>query len=134
MKEFSPDGREPTIYDYDRLDSWPLTRLSGKMTRFGDVTAVLSATDDRFVIFGPGDELTARFDSTRLPPLPDGWKRSYVLKTWGFCKDVGPYTALGGKVEPLPFRAMSNYPYKEGEKHPDPEYQRGWNTRQVGRK
>ena len=29
MKEYSPDGRKPTVYDYDRLDSFPVSRLSG---------------------------------------------------------------------------------------------------------
>lgn len=131
MKEFSPDGREPTVYDYERLDPVPVTRLGGRMTRLGDVTELLRQTDDRFVIFGPGDELTVRFDARDLPPLPPGWKRSFVLRTWGYCKDAAPLTAFGGTVEPLPFRAMSNYPYGKGEKHPDEEYQRTWNTRRT---
>jgi len=67
-----------------------------------------------------------------LPPLPEGWKRSYVLRTWGYCKDSSPFTALGETVGPLPFRAMSNYPYRPDEKHPAPEYDRHWNTRPVG--
>jgi Flp pilus assembly protein TadD len=132
VKEFSPDGREPTVYDYDRLDSFPVARLSGRLTRYGDVAELLLAADDRFVIIGPGDELTVRFAAGGLPPLPEGMKRSFVLRTWGYCKDSGPFTALGETVEPLPFRAMSNYPYGAGEKHPDAEYQRRWNTRSVG--
>jgi tetratricopeptide (TPR) repeat protein len=133
VKEYSPDGREPTLYDYDRLDSFPLSRLSGRLTRYGDVTELLRAADDRFVIFGAGDELGVRFDATGLPPLAEGWKRSYVLRTWGYCKDASPFTAHGETVEPLPFRAMSNYPYRADEKYPDPEYDRKWNTRRVGR-
>ena len=39
-------------------------------------------------------------------------------------------------VEPLPFRAMSNYPYGPGEKYPDTpahrDYLKRYNTRQVG--
>jgi len=132
LKEFSPDGREPTVYDYDRLDAFPVSRLAGRMTRFGDVTELLRAADDRFVIFGPGDELSVRFDAGRLPPLPEGWQRSFVLRTWGYCKDASPFTAHGETVEPLPFRAMSNYPYRADEKHPDAEYDRRWNTRRVG--
>ncbi len=132
MKEYSPDGREPTLYDYDRLDSFPVSRLSGRLTRYGDVTELLRTRDDRFVIFGAGDELSVRFDAGRLPPLPDGWQRSYVLRTSGYCKDASLFTAHGDTVEPLPFRAMSNYPYRDDEKHPDPEYDRKWNTRLVG--
>jgi tetratricopeptide (TPR) repeat protein len=132
MKEYSPDGREPTLYDYGRLDSFPVSCPSGKLTRFGDVTELLRAGDDRFVIVGPGDDLSVRFDAAKLPPLPGGWQRSYVLRTWGYCKDSSPFTALGETVGPLPFRAMSNYPYRPDEKHPDPDYDRQWNTRQVG--
>jgi tetratricopeptide (TPR) repeat protein len=133
MKEYSPDGREPTLYDYDRLDAFPVSCPAGRLTRYGNVTELLRAADDRFVIFGPGDELSVRFDAGKLPPLPQGWKRSYVLRTWGYCKDAGPFTAHGETVEPLPFRAMSNYPYRPDEKHPDPQYDRTWNTRRVGK-
>jgi tetratricopeptide (TPR) repeat protein len=132
LKEFSPDGRDPMLYDYDRLDSFPVGKLSGRLTRFGDVAPLLGETDDRFVIFGPGDDLAVRFDASKLPPLPDGWERSFVLRTWGYCKDCAPFTATGGAIEPLPFRAMSNYPYGPDEKHPDPGYDRKWNTRLVG--
>jgi hypothetical protein len=136
MKEYSPDGRQPTVYDYDRLEPVPVSRLAGRMTRLGDVTELLQAADDRFVIFGPGDEVTVRFDARNLPELPAGWVRSFVLRTWGYCKDCGPFTATGATVEPLPFRAMRGYPYGPDESYPrDPlheEYRRRYNTRQVG--
>src|SRR5262249_38460514 len=118
VQEFSPDGKLPTVYDYGRLAPLPVNRLAGRMTRHGDVTELLRGGDDRFLIFGPGDERDVRFDASKLPPLPDGWTRSYVLRTWGYCKDTGPFTAHGDTVEPLPFRAMSNYPCGPGEKYP----------------
>jgi hypothetical protein len=133
MQEFSPDGRQPTIYDYDRLDAVPVSRLAGKLTRFGDVTELLRGLDDQFVLFGPGDDLDVRFDARRLPDLPAGWTRSFVLRTWGYCKDCAPFTATGATIEPLPFRAMGNYPYGSEKKYPHPEYQRRSNTRPVGR-
>jgi hypothetical protein len=132
LKEYSPDGREPTLFDYNRLDAFPVSKLSGRLTRYGDVSELLRSTDDRFVIFGPGDDLEVRFDARSLPPLPEGWKRSCVLRTWGYCKDCAPFTATGDTVGPLPFRAMSTYPYGDDEKHPDPEYDRTWNTRPTG--
>src|SRR5207244_1238432 len=101
MLEFSPDGKLPTLYDYDRLSSVPATGPKGKWTRFGDVTELLTERDDRFVIFGPGDDLDVQFDATRLPPVPEGWTRSFVLRTWGYCKDGAPFTAQGATVEPL---------------------------------
>src|SRR5262249_36866831 len=35
LQEFSPDGKQPTIYDYDRLDKVPVTIQSGRLTRLG---------------------------------------------------------------------------------------------------
>jgi hypothetical protein len=132
MQEFSPDGRQPTLYDYDRLDSVPVSPPAGRVTRYGDVTGLLRETDDRFVIFGPGDELTVRFDARKLPALPPGWSRSFVLRTWGYCKDSGLFTSTGESVEPLPFRAMHRYPYGTEEHFPADalEDNRRFSTRQ----
>jgi hypothetical protein len=134
MQEYSPDGRQPTLYDYDRLDRIPVSPPAGRVTRFGDVTPLLRAADDRFVIFGPGDEVTARFDARHLPPLPPGWTRSFVLRTWGYCKDSGLFTATGETVEPLPFRAMRRYPYGPDEHFPAAalEDNRRYHTRPAG--
>jgi hypothetical protein len=135
-QEFSPDGKRPTIYNHDRVESVPMPLPSGNLTRSGDVTELLQKRDDRFVIFGPGDEVTAEFDSRTLPPLPEGWTRSFVLRTWGYCKDFSHFTATGATIEPLPFHGMSKYPYGLDEHYPrDPlhdEYRRKYNTRQVG--
>jgi hypothetical protein len=132
MKEYSPDGRQPTLYDYDRMESVPVARLAGRLTRFGDVAELLLDTDDRFVIFGPGDDLDVRFDAGMLPELPAGWARSFVLRTWGYCKDAAPFTDSGATVEPLPFRAMRDYPYGPEAKYPHDETRRHFQTRQVG--
>jgi hypothetical protein len=135
-QEYTPDGRPPTLYDHDRRDAVPVTRWSGHLTRLGDVTELLQERDDRFIIFGPGEEVTVRFDARRLPELPSGWKRSFVLRSWGYSKDSGPFTATGGAVEPLPFQKMSNYPYGPEEHYPrdafHEEYRRLYNTRAVG--
>ena len=48
----------------------------------------------------------------------EGWKRSFVLRTWGYCKDCAPFTATGDTVEPLPFKAMRTYPYGPDEHYP----------------
>ena len=53
-------------------------------------------------------------------------KRTYVLDTFGWCKDMDPYTALPDTVEPLPFKGMSNYPYRDDESFPEGEAQRRW--------
>lgn len=133
VQEYSPDGKEPTVYAYDKLDKVAVTRQSGRLTTFGDVKELLTERDDRFVIFGPGDELTVTFPADRLPPLKEGWQRSFVLQTWGYCKDCSPFTATGDTIGPLPFHGMKSFPYGPNE-YPGGllEYQRLWNTRQIG--
>jgi hypothetical protein len=133
--EYSPDGRLPKLYDYHRAAEVLLVGQSGRMTRFGDVTELLHQRDDRFVIFGPGDDLTVYFDAALLPPLPSGWKRSFVLRTAGYCKDTALSTAYGTTIEPLPFQAMHNYPYGPEQSYPNDalhrDYQQRYLTRHV---
>jgi len=135
-REYSPDGGIPLLYDYALMDpGYPFRTMRGDYTRFGDVTPLLHESDDCFVIFGKGEELTLKYPAAALPPLPEGWRRTFLLYTVGFCKDMDAYTAYGETVEPLPFRAMSNYPYGEDEAYPDDEahrrYRAEWNTRRV---
>jgi tetratricopeptide (TPR) repeat protein len=123
-REVSPDGKPPLLYDYDYVDPSPLALMSGTLTRHGDVRALLTADDDRFCLVGPGDEVRLEFDATRLPDLPDGWTRSYVLKAVGYCKDSDPFTATGDRVGPLPWRAMPPFPFADGVRRPvDPAYE-----------
>jgi hypothetical protein len=131
MREILPDGKPPVAYDDSRLENVPVTKWKGKATRLGDVTELLTKTDDRFAICGPGDEVTVRFDATKLPELPTGWTRSFVLRSWGYCKDTAPTTQTGGHVGPLPFRAMKNYPDFGGMRPPMTDADK-WHTRPVG--
>ncbi len=103
-REVSPDGRQPLLYDYDYVDPAPLARFSGKLTRYGDVAGLLQNDDDRLCLIGPGDEVRLEFDAASLPPLPEGWTRSYVLRSYGYCKDADPFTATSDTVGPLPWR------------------------------
>ena len=122
----------PQQYDHDQLENVLVSRWYGRLTRTGDVTELLQAPDDRFVLAGPGDAVTIAFDATSLPPLLPGWQRSFILRTWGYSKDTAPTTLTGGQVEPLPYGLMPHYPYDPA-RHPPParqtEYQRRWNTR-----
>lgn len=135
VQEISPNGKLPIAYNYDRLEPVAYTKWRGKLTRTGDVTELLTKSDDHFVICGPGDEITVEFDAASLRPLPTGWERSFVLRTWGYCKDTALATATSGQIHPLPFRAMSKFPYDLA-KEPLPqhivEYDRLWNTRPAG--
>ena len=71
-------------YDYDRVSlTGQFQRERGEYTRFGDVTALVKAIDDRYVIFGSGEEIAAEFDSAKLPALPSGLEaRLLFLCQW----------------------------------------------------
>ncbi|MBI2193601.1 MAG: VCBS repeat-containing protein [Planctomycetes bacterium] len=135
-REFSPDGRLPTLLDYHLIDPNPGFKLmAGRYTRYGDVRALLADPDDCFAIFGRGEEIALTFEPDALPDLPDGWARTFILHADGYCKDMDPYTACGQTVEPLPFHGMSAYPYPGNESYPDDPlhraYQGTYNTRVV---
>ena len=132
MQEVYPNGRPPVAYDDAKTEPVAVTRWKGNLTRTGDVTDLLRAADDRFVLCGPGDEVTVAFDASALPELPAGWVRSFVLRTHGYCKDTAPFTATGGRVGPLPYRGMKTYPGPESGDPALAEYRRVWNTRPAG--
>lgn len=119
-REYSPDGKQPTLLDYESIDlTLPWKSMPGFYTRFGDVTELVMKRDDAFVIMGPGEELTLQFDVGQLPEPPAGYVRSWILKTDSFCKDMDIHTAEGDQVEPLPFHTMRSYPYSLPEKFPE---------------
>ncbi|MEI6541500.1 MAG: ASPIC/UnbV domain-containing protein, partial [Planctomycetota bacterium] len=109
----------PELYDYDQLQSlreWPA--MGGMFTRYGDVRELLTTTDDRLVIIGAGDEITLEF-AVPERPVPAGWKRDFIMNNVGWDKDCDRNTVYGHTVEPLPFNAMSRYPYNGNEAYPD---------------
>jgi hypothetical protein len=132
-REFSPDGANPTCYDYDRVDQGlPFKNLTGNYTRFGDVRPLLGEVDDQFVIMARGEEIALEFDATALPPVRPGWARTVVLHSEGYCKDMDLYTAYPDHVEPLPYRKMAGYPPPERVHTDEYEaYLSTWNTRRV---
>ncbi len=109
--------------------------MAGQYTRYGQVAKLLDQADDCFVIMGRGEELTLRFPAAAFGPIPKGHRRTFILKTDSFCKDMDLYTAYPNTVGPLPFHSMSGYPYGPDEQYPDTEktraYRRRYNTRRV---
>ncbi|MFO1499023.1 MAG: FG-GAP-like repeat-containing protein [Verrucomicrobiota bacterium] len=135
-REYSPDGRLPLIYDYEvREASAPFHTLKGAYTRYGEVSELLTAFDDRYALVGPGDEIALRFDAQALPPIAPGNARTFILVSHAYCKDMDLYTASPQTLEPLPFRGMSGYPYPATEHYPTTafhqEFLRTYNTRIV---
>jgi tetratricopeptide (TPR) repeat protein len=121
-------------YDYNRVSlTGPFQHERGNYTRMGDVTALVKGIDDRYAIFGSGEEIAAEFEITKLPALPAHWKRDYFFYANGFVKDMDWWDASPFTVAQLPFHAMSAYPYPESEKFPDDgdalDYQLNWNDR-----
>jgi hypothetical protein len=109
--ERSPDGQEPFAYDYARVSAVsPWQTLVGRYTAEGDVRALVSAVDDRFVIARPGDEIALRFGAGSLPPLPEGWTRTFLLYGDGFSKEMDLNSASPDHVAPLPHHGMREYP------------------------
>jgi len=113
----------------------PWKALVGRYTREGDVGTLLGRVDDLFVISRPGDEIAVAFDA--LPDPAPGRSRTFLLYVHGYSKEMNPRSASPDSVAPLPFRAMSRYPYADGEHYPQSrvhrEYQDRYNTRIVPR-
>src|SRR6185369_16014778 len=135
-REYSPDGRQPLGYDYTDVSfTSPWKVMTGRYTREGDVRELLSATDDIFVISRPGDELILSFDARKLPPLPPGWKHTFLLYADGFSKEMDINSASPDQLAPLPFHGMSKYPYSWPERYPltpaRRKYLETYNTRVV---
>ncbi len=123
-----------TIYSYShRSMTGPYAHAAGNYTRYGNVFGLLSASDNRFVVFGSGEGLKLDFDPQQLPSLPAGWVRDYFFYADGFEKDLDFYAAHAFTVEPLPRHSLLPYPYPEGRDYPgDAEhlgYQLEYNTR-----
>jgi len=125
-------GDGPERFPYDRPvtePKWP--PMDGCFTRLGDVRELLSASDDRLVVMGAGDEVTVEF---AVPPgPPPGWRRDFLFKSVGWDKDANLATAAGQAVEPLPFRGMRSYPPAADDPAPESEahsdWLRNWQTR-----
>jgi hypothetical protein len=125
---------QPQLFDWSHLEAnarW--NQHDGMLTRYGDVFPLLGDPDDRFAILSAGDTIDLRFDASAIPPPAPGMSRTWLLYLDGWAKDGDPNTVTSQTVEPLPFHAMSGYPYGPDEHYPDDEvhalYQREWNTR-----
>jgi tetratricopeptide (TPR) repeat protein len=121
-------------YRYDEVSpTGPFVRHAGAYTRYGDVRQLLRASDDRFAVFGSGDEVALDFDPKGLPALPAGWKRDYLFFADGFVKDMDFYAGDRLTVEALPFHAMPGYPYPANVRYPNDKaklsYLLDYNTR-----
>jgi hypothetical protein len=134
-RELAGTPKSDLRYRYEEASATgPYARHAGHYTRYGDVTPLLRAVDNRFVIFGSGDEVALAFDPQALPMLPVGWTRDYFFFAHGYSKDMDFYAAYGYTVDPLPFGAMKRYPYRLEERKlskDELDYELNFNTRPI---
>jgi len=125
----------PHWFDYYQTSGGQQWRdLTGYYTRYGDVLPLLEEADDEYIIANSGDEITIEFDAGKLPPLPAGWKRDFLIYSEGWVKDGDLNTAYGQTVEPLPFHGMPSYPYPANHQYPFEKhktYREQYNTRKI---
>jgi len=119
--EGQPPGNVKYIYEQASATG-PYTRPAGAYTRYGDVLPLLTKIDDKFAVFGSGDQVALDFDPATLPALPQGWVRDYFFVANGYEKDMDFYAYRGDSVEPLPFHDMGTYPYPGKSFPTDPEH------------
>jgi tetratricopeptide (TPR) repeat protein len=131
-EEYELAGTGPTWYDYSkRTSNQKYDFQIGQYTRYGDVGDVLNQFDDQYVIMATGDEIVLQFTPTEIP---DGMTRTYFMRAHGWVKDLDHSTAYGQTVDPLPFQAMTAYPYGEDEVYPyfdNADYLGAYNTRSI---
>jgi hypothetical protein len=98
------------------------------------VRRLLGVTDDQFVITSAGDEIVLSFPAPR--PLLPGWTRTFLLYADGFSKEMNLHSATPDDLGPLPFHAMTTYPYGPPQQYPDTLAHRRYpdedNTRVIG--
>lgn len=108
-REYSPDGAHPLLYDYEARDTTSdFKALSGLYSAYGDVLDLVSRRDDRFAIYGRGEEVALSFPVAAFPEAEASV--TWLLRAKGYCKDMCPLTSHPTTLAPLPFESMTEYP------------------------
>jgi hypothetical protein len=110
---------------------------TGAFTRYGDVTPLVQEADDIFVIGRQGDQVNLKFSTANLTPPADGMERDYFFVVACWFKDPPGEWGYGFSftVDPIPFMAMSGFPYPTTESYPNDQahltYIQEYNTRII---
>jgi hypothetical protein len=127
---------DPQAYFYQAYPAGSQA-ATGNFTKYGNVTQLLLAEDDMFVIGRQGESISLQFPVADLAPPAAGMIRDYFLfeALWFKDKNGNWVFGFGFTVDPLPFMSMSGFPYPPNEKYPDDaahqDYLRQWNTRNI---
>jgi hypothetical protein len=125
----------PHVFLHDDVDTAPRwADMAGLYTGYGDVRDLLTAADDRYVVFKGGDAIRIEYDAKRLPEVPAGWERDWLVVVDGWEKDGDENTIAGQTVEPLPFHGQDDARYGEQRAEPPAlrELRSKWLTRREG--
>jgi hypothetical protein len=113
------------------------SNASGTFTRYGDVTPLLQNADDMFVIGRQGDQVNLQFSTANLVAPASGMVRDYFFVVACWFKDPPGAWGYGFDftVDPMPFMAMSGFPYPNTEYYPTDAahlaYIQQYNTRTI---
>ena len=88
----------------------PWKVFPGRYTREGDVRALLSESDDLFVIARTGDEVALAFSAGPDSAQGRNQRRTFLLRAEGYSKEMDLNSASPDHVLPLPFRGLTTYP------------------------
>jgi hypothetical protein len=117
--EVSVKTLNPASATFEQL--WTtLSTSSGAFTRYGDVTPLLLKADDMYVIGRQGDQVVMQFSTADLEAPSEGMERDYFFVVACWFKDPPGAWGYGFDftVDPLPFIAMSGFPYTNVESYP----------------
>jgi hypothetical protein len=122
----------PSYADFQQSDLTD-SNSSGAFTRYGDVLSLLQSADNKFVIGREADTVSLQFP-VDTSPVPTGMVRDYFVIASCWFKGKGlsyvPFT-----VDPLPFQAMTSFPYPTIESYPltasNKAYLQTFNTRII---
>jgi hypothetical protein len=115
----------------------PEHRTWGRFTRYGDVSEIVSRSDDRLTVMRRGDAVELAFDGIRRPR--DGEVVSLLLDVSLLFKprvwlEDGESTDATRSSTPLPYHGMGHYPPPAGAREGDAayaDYLRAWQTREY---
>ena len=104
--ERSTGSQRVPYYDYDmRSPYWDAKHATGMYSQTGEVTELITQTDNSLAIVGSGEEVHLKFPDY-LPQSSPDHTRHYVLEFRGWAKDLDLYTEHGDTVEPLPSKGL----------------------------
>ncbi|HTO04329.1 MAG TPA: FG-GAP-like repeat-containing protein [Opitutus sp.] len=129
--ETAADGslRVPTFDNVTDQPSWRTT-LEGWCTRYGETGELIARTDGMLAVLNGGDALELELRADALPPVPEGFTRTFFLSAVGWDKEENNNTIAGNTVEPLPGQLPVATDADALER---PEWTQRYNTRWVPR-